>query len=294
LSGARRSLVALGAAVVLAALAAQLFGDGLYGALAVDGSIPRRLAGDWPFALAARSGLDRIGPVRVALARGALVQNEPARALALLAPFPASAEIVDLRGRAELERGAAPAALHDFAAAGDFIAAGAAIDALGARDPVAELALVRDFAQRLAANAASPEIGAEVDWREGQIAAQAAAAHPDQATAYQRAALAAYRRALDRAPDEEKYLLNDAFTALVLGGAADARATYQRAAQVVPDSVDAFVGIAVTSAVLGDCAAARAALAQARDAAVAQHVAVDPAAAGFAPAARAALARCAT
>jgi hypothetical protein len=292
LSGALRPAAAAVALLALAALAVQLFGDGLYGALAAPGSLPRALAGDWPFALAARSGFDRIGAVRIALARGALVRNEPARAAALLAPLPATRGVVDLRGRAAWARGDAAGALRDFAAAGDYIAAQSAIDALGARDPRAALAIVRDFERRLVAGPASPEIGAEVEWREGQIAALAAARYPRDAHAYEGAALAAYRRALARAPGEEKYLLNYAFTALVLGDAAAAHGAYARAAQVVPDSVDAFVGVAVTSAVLGDCPAARDAFARARSDAAEQRRAADPAADGYAPAVRSALRRC--
>jgi tetratricopeptide (TPR) repeat protein len=292
LSGALRSVAVACAVLALVALAVQAFSDGLYGALAVPGSLPHALAGDWPFALAARSGLDRIGAVRVALARGALVGNEPARAAALLAPLPATAGVVDLRGRAAWAQGDAAAALRDFAAAGDYIAAQTAIDALGARDPRAALAIVRDFERRLAAGAASPEIGAEVEWREGQIAALAAQRYPREAAAYERAALAAYRRALARAPDEEKYLLNYAFTALLLGDAAAARSAYARAAQVVPDGVDALVGVAAAAAALGDCPSARTALARARAYAADQHRAADPAAAGYAPAVRSALRRC--
>jgi hypothetical protein len=293
LSGASRAAaVAACALLALAALAVQAFSDGLYGTLAATGSLPHALAGDWPFALAARSGLDRIAAVRVTLARGALVRDEPARATALLVSLPASAGVVDLRGRAAWAQGDAEGALRNFAAAGDYIAAQAAIDALGARDPRAGLAIVRDFERRLDALAASPEIGAEVEWREGQIAALAVARYPGEAASYEREELAAYRRALARAPDEEKYLLNDAFTALALGDAASARAAYARAAQVVPDSVDAFVGVAVSAAALGDCAAARAALARARAFAAGQRRSADPAAAGYAPALRFALRRC--
>ncbi len=288
----RWSVVALVVVLVTAALAVQLFSDGLYGALAVPGSLPRALAGDWPFALAARSGLENIAGIRVALARGALVRGEPDRAEALLAPLAATPDVVDLRGRAALAQGEPAIALRDFATAGDFIAAQATIDAVGARDPVAGLAIVRDFERRLAASGSSPEIGAEVEWREGQIAGLAARRHPADAVAYERAALAAYRRALARAPGEEKYLLNDAFTALVLGDAVAARSAYTRAAQVVPDSVDAFVGVAATAAVLGDCSAARAALVRARGYAADQHRRADPAAAGYAAPVRAALERC--
>ena len=45
--------------------------------------MPHALAGDWPFELLARTGLDRIPAVRIELARGAIVKNEPARAVAL-------------------------------------------------------------------------------------------------------------------------------------------------------------------------------------------------------------------
>ncbi len=246
---ARRPLVALGVFAALIALAVQLAADGLYGAAAAPGSLPQALAGDWPFALAERSGLERFAGVRVALARGALARAEPGRAQALLAPLPASATVVDLRGRVALAADDPAQALRDFAAAGDFIAAQGAIDTLGARDPVRALAIVRAFARRLDTGVAGPEIAAEVEWREGQIAALAAAREPARARAYLRAALAAYGRALALAPDDEKYLLNDAYVALELGDVAAACATYARAAQVVPGSADALAGLAA-----GHCA----------------------------------------
>jgi tetratricopeptide (TPR) repeat protein len=293
LSGAtRRSLLAVGAALALLALVAQLIADGLYGSRAQAPSVPSALAGDWPFDLAARTGLDRLPLVRRELARGAIVRGEGPRATALLAPLSDSPEVVDLRGRAAMLENDPAAALHDFAAAGDFIAAQGAIDALGTHDPRAALALVRDFESRLAAAGSAPEIAAEVEWREGQIAAAAAVRYPAQAAPYQRAAVDAFARALARAPNDEKYLLNYAFAALRIGDAEGARRTYERAAQVVPDSVDAFVGVAVTAADLGDCAASRAALARARQFAGVQHRAADAAAAGYGPDVRAALARC--
>lgn len=292
MSGARTTLGVLGAAVVLVTLVMQLVADGLYGSIAVAPSLPHALAGDWPFDLMARTGLDRIPAVRIELARGAIVKNEPARATALLAPLADRPDVVDLRGRAALLASDPATALRDFAVAGDFIAAQAAIDALGASDPRAALAIVRDFEQRLVAAASAPEITAEVEWREGGIAAAAAARYPADAPAYERAAVDAFARALARAPNDEKYLLNYAFAALRIGDAEGARRTYERAAQVVPDSVDAFAGVAVTTATLGDCAASRTALARARGFASAQHRTVDAAGAGYAPDVRAALARC--
>jgi tetratricopeptide (TPR) repeat protein len=260
----RTTAIVFWAVVVVIALAVQIVADGLYGSIAVPVSVPRALAGDWPFDLMARTGLDRIPAVRRELARGAIVKNEPARATALLAPLPATNEVVDLRGHAALEAGDPATALRDFASAGDFIAAQSAIETLGTRDPRAALAIVRDFEQRLAAVGAAPEIGAEVDFREGVIAAQAAVQYPADATAYAHDSLDAFARALERAPNEEKYLLNYAFGALRIGDAEGALKTYQRAAQVVPDSVDAFLGVSVAAATLGNCAASRTALARAR------------------------------
>ena len=288
----RRPLIVLAVLAALVALAAQLVADGLYGSLAVAPSVPRSLAGDWPFDLMARTGLERVPFVRLALARAAIVKNEPARAAALLAPFPATAEVSDLRGKTALLGGDPASALSDFAEAGDFIAAQAAIDALGARDPRAALAMVRDFEQRLALSRSAPEISAEVEWREGGIAAAAAARYPAEAATFDHDAVDAFARALARAPNDEKYLLNYAFAALRIGDAEGARRTYERAAQVVPDSVDAFLGVAVTTATLGDCPAARAALARARQFAREQHRVVDTAGAGYAPDVRAALVRC--
>jgi len=292
LSGARATLAVLGATIALLALAVQLVADGLYGSIAVVPSVPHALAGDWPFGLMARTGLDRIGAVRIELARGAIVKGEPARAATLLAPLAATPDVIDLRGRVALLAGDPATALHDFEQASDFIAAQAAIDAIGASDPRAALAIVRDFEQRLVAAASAPEITAEVEWREGVIAASAAERYPADAEAFERAAVDAFARALARAPNDEKYLLNYGFAALRIGDAEGARRTYQRAAQVVPDSVDAFIGVAVTTATLGDCAASRAALARARGFASAQHRAAAPAGDGYAPDVLAALARC--
>lgn len=289
---ARRPRYALTAFAIVVALAAQLFADGLYGPLAVPGSIPHALAGDWPFALARRTGLARIPAVRVELARGAIVRGEAANAARLLSGLAPTADVTDLRGRTAMLAGDPQGALRDFSAAGDFIAAEGAIDALGERDPRAALALVRDFEQRLTADGSAPEITAEVEWREGGIAAAAAQRYPSEAAAYDRESVDAFARALARAPNDEKYLLNYAFAALRNGDVEVALRTYQRAAQVVPDSVDAFVGVAVTTADLAQCAASRAALAQARVFAAAQRRTVGAPATGYAPDVRAAFARC--
>lgn len=284
--------IAVAAVVALAALGVQAMADGLYGSLASPHSLPHRIAGDWPFAVAESTGLDRIGVVRIMLARGAIVRNEPARAVALLAPLGDGPDVIDLRGRAALAAGDATGALRDFAAAGDFVTASSAIDALGQADPRAALAVVHDLEARLAARASGPEIAAEAAWREGAIAAMASERYPADSAAFDRESVAAFSRALARAPNEEKYLLNYAFAALRVGDAASARTAYTRAAQVVPDSVDAFLGVAITAAVLGDCGSARTAFAHAQTFAGEQHRLADPAAAGYTTPMLAAFAHC--
>ena len=134
---------------------------------------------------------------------------------------------------------------------------------------------------------------AEVEWREGGIAALAAARYPAQAEAYQRVSLDAFARALERAPNEEKYLLNYAGAAIRTGNIEASLRTFERAAQVVPDSVDAFAGVACAAA---DARRLRWRRARARARATAsqpqQHRTVDVAGHGYAPDVRAALARC--
>lgn len=264
MTNARAPVTVLLVLVALLALTVQLASFALYGGAAVTPSLPHALQGEWPFALAARLGLDRWAPLRAELARGAIARNEPARAAALLAPLAPTATVLDLRGRTALLQGDTATALRDFADVGDFIAAQGAIAALGTGHPVEALAVVHDFELRLRARTVEPEILAEVDFTEGTLAATAAYRRPAQAEAYEQASEDAFGRALELAPNDEKYLLNYAYAALRLGDAEGALHTYQRAAQVVPDSADAFAGIALTQADLGNCTASRAALAQAR------------------------------
>ncbi len=259
----KRAAVALALVVVLVTLAVQAAMSALYGALGVPGSLPARLDGEWPLRLAERTGLDRIGPVRVALARAAVFRGAGADARRLLDGAGSSATVDDLRGRLAMHDGDTAAALRWFASAGDFVAARGIIDALAERDPRAAYEVIRGFDRRIAAGAVTPEVAADLVWREGQIAAAVAYATPAEAARYNRLALDAYRRALAFAPKEETYLLAFGYQSLLLGDAAAARSAYVTAARVVPDSTDAFVGWAASSAALGDCATARRVLAQA-------------------------------
>jgi tetratricopeptide (TPR) repeat protein len=262
----RALAIVLSAVVVVAAAGIQLATSALYGALAVPGSLPARIAGDWPLRVAEGTGLDRIEPLRLALARAAVFRGDGADARRLLAGLAETADpasVADLRGRLAQHDGDAANALRWFTVAGDFVAAREAIDALAARDPVAAYAVIRAFDDRLGRGSPAPEVVADLVWREGQIAAAIAYTEPARAASYNRLALDAYRRALALAPNEETYLLAFAYQSLVLADARAAHDAYAAAARVVPDSVDAFVGLAAADATLGDCTAARSALAEA-------------------------------
>lgn len=258
--------VLVAAAIVLAVLAAavQAGASALYGELGTPGSLPHRIAGNWPFAVAERLGLEQLPPLRTGFARAAVFRGDDAEAQRLLASLGDSPDADDLRGRLALHQGDTADALRWFARAGDFVSARATIDELAARDPQAAYAVVRGFDERLSHGVTSPEIDAEVIWREGQIAAAIAYAQPAQSARYNRLALADYARALALAPNEETYLLAFGYQALVVGEPVRSQAAYDSAVRVVPDSVDAYVGRAVADATLGDCAASHAALANAR------------------------------
>jgi predicted Zn-dependent protease len=259
----RIAAVVVAFAIGLLAALIQVASSAVYGELAVAGSVPRALAGDWPLRAALRLRLDRVPALRAPLARAAIFRGDTALAQRLLATLSTGDPSVnDLRGRLALRSGDAAAALRWFAEAGDFVAARPAIDALAERNPREAYALIGRFDERLGGGA-SAEIGAEVLWREGQIAAAVAYSDPALSERYNRLALDAYRRALQRAPNEETYLLAYGYQALVIGDAAGAREAYRNAVRVVPDSIDAFVGLAAANATLGDCPAARIALARA-------------------------------
>jgi tetratricopeptide (TPR) repeat protein len=280
-----------GLVVIVVAALIQLGASATYGELAAASSLPHAIAGDWALRDALALGLDRLPALREPLARAAVARGDDADAERLLAQLGNDPDADDLRGRLAQARGDRAAALHWFSQAGDFVAAQAGIDALAERDPVEALAVIRGFDRELGAGAAAPEIAAEVDWREGQIAAAAAYAHPAERARYDAQALDAYRRALARAPNEETYLLAFGYQALVVGQPAASEGAYRAAVRVVPDSVDAYVGLAAAAAARGECASARDAYARAVAFAADQRRPADIGA-SYSSLIRAALARC--
>jgi tetratricopeptide (TPR) repeat protein len=282
--------------VVLAALAlavVQAASTALFGPLGRAPSLARSFAGTWPFDAARATGADRFAPVRVELARAAILRGEPGRAAALLDGLPAGATADDLRGQVALANGQLDDAVAYFGQAGDVVHAEATIDGVAARDPLAAYDLGAAFARDAVRRNEPAPVRGEAAWRAGQRAAAVAAARPAEAARYNAIALGFYRDAVRDDPSQEAYLLAAGLASIVTGDAHGSLVTYRRAVALVPDSVDGYVGVAVSAARLGDCATSRDAATHARAYAVPQHRIIDIATTGYDAATRAAAERCA-
>ena len=288
----KRVAVAFAAIVGVVLAGVQLAGVALFGPLGRVPSFAHAFASSWPFAEAHATGLDRITPLRISLARAALVRGEPDRAGAVLAGLPSRADVSDMRGQVALARGMSDDAVADFGIAGDVVRARAAIDAVAARDPVAAFDLAAAFAHDAQRRNAPAPVRGDASWRAGQLAVGAGIARAAEARRYDLAARDFFRDAVRDDPTQEAYLLALGMAALNLGDAGESRSVYRRAVDVVGDSVDAYVGVAVSEAQLGDCAASRAAIAQARAYAQQQGRTFDISSTGYDAPALAAFARC--
>ncbi len=288
----KRVVVFVMAVVAVVLAATQLAGVALFGSLGEVPSFAHAVASSWPFTAAHTTGLDRVTPFRITLARAALVRGEPDRAGALLAGLPSRAEVSDLRGQVALAHGTSDDAVANFGVAGDVVRARAAIDAVAARDPVAAFDLAAAFAHDAQRRNAPTPVRGDASWRAGQLAVGAGVVRPAEAHRYDITARDFFRDAVRDDPTQEAYLLALGMAALNLGDGSESRDVYRRAVDVVRDSVDAYVGVAVSEAQLGDCPASRAALAQARAYAQRQGRTFDVASAGYNAPALAPFARC--
>jgi hypothetical protein len=286
-----RPFVAVVAVLILVLGTMQAASVALFGPIATPGSIPRALTADWPFALAAASGLDRLPPVRRELARAAVARGDLGRADVELAGLAPSADAEDLRARVAELRGDDRAAIGAYAAAQDGARAQSLILAVAARDPAAAFDLATLFLNDLRRDGASdPVVLAQAAWRAGTLAV----ADPQSAAdpARRRLARSLYAFAVRENPEEETYWLNLGFEALADGDPRAAHDAYVQARRLAPNGIDAAVGEALADATLGDCTAAVAAAMRAEDLAIRQHASDNPKAAGFSPATIAALSRC--
>ncbi|HEX3467062.1 MAG TPA: hypothetical protein VHT05_03060 [Candidatus Elarobacter sp.] len=241
------------AVIVAAGLGAvQLASSAAYGDLAARVSLPAALH-------AADPGLLRplLGG-RAARAAAALHDGDLAGADRLAATLPDGPATADLRGRIAQARGDRAAAIAQYVRAGDVTRAQALIDALSATDPTQALADQRALVAALRDDPSAVEVTGQAWWRLGQLQAAQAAIDPAHHDRLEHEAEVSYGRALGLAPNEETYLLAEAYQSMVNGEIDAALHFYARAVQVVPDSADAYAGLAWTAALSGNCSYARA------------------------------------
>jgi hypothetical protein len=261
-----------GAVVVLLLLAlakVQLASDSLTAGAAAPGTFPTRVPSS--FGRLVYTWLDRIAPapyVETTLAQDALARGDAASAEHYALRLPASPVRDELLARVAQARGEKLLALEYFLAAPDADAVNAAADAaLASRDPAGAYRLEELLENRLAMLRTHPDAVAEAYWRMGRYANQMAFVQISGSPA-QVAWLRRGRNALDAAvalsPLSERYAIEAANQADLLGDRARASQLFAQALAIDPASADAVAGLGVIAFQDGDRAAAARYLTRAR------------------------------
>lgn len=269
----RYGLLRFGVAAALAGLIAafgsiQLASYAFEGRVAAPGTLPTRVP--LRYGMMVYRMLDRIAPapfVESTLAANALARGDLATALRFALRLPASPSRDELLGRIAAARGDGVLALEYFLAAPDVVAVESSIDRLARRDPAAAYALEETLENRLALLTTHPSAVAEAFWHMGRLANERAwrevPASPAQGVWLKRA-MRDFQSSVDLAPLDEKFGIEAANQAILLGQLPRARRLFARAADANPGSADAIAGLGVSAYQVGDEAAARAYLERAR------------------------------
>ncbi len=265
-------------AVVVGALlvafgAIQAASDALNADAAAPGTLPERVPA--VFGLAVYRALDRIAPapyVEATLARSALERGDYGDAERHAVRLPGSPVRDELLARIAGARGLGVLAAEYYLAAPDPAAVAAIADGLAQRDPAAGYALMGELRARLMRSATHPDAVAETDWAMGRLANRQAWRQIS-GSAIQNAWLLRAARDFDRAaalaPLSQRYAVEAANQADLLGNRSRARDLFARALASDPSSADAVAGLGVIAWQEGDRAGAATLLARAR--------AIDPA-----------------
>jgi len=270
---ARSILAVVIGALLLAFGAIQAASDALNADAAAPGTLPRRVPA--AFGLTVYRALDRIAPapyVETTLARSALERGDVDDAERYAVRLPGSPVRDELLARIAAARGFHALAAEYYLAAPDPAAVAAIADALAQRDPAAGYALMSELRARLMRSATHPDAVAETDWAMGRLAnRQAWRQIPG--SAIQNAWLVRASRDFDRAvalaPLSQRYAVEAANQADLLGDRPRARDLFAHALAIDPSSADAVAGLGVVAWQEGDRAGAAALLERSR--------AIDPA-----------------
>ncbi len=264
--------VVLGAAVaglVIALGAVQAASDAMTARVAAAGTFPARVPER--FGLAVYRALDRIAPapyVEITLAQSALGRGDVDAAERYAVALPASATRDELLARVASARGQAELAREYFLAAPDPGAVNASAQTLAAGNPAAGYALERLLRSRLARIGTHPDALAQASWQMGRLAnRQAWREVPGSALqrAWLRRALRDFEAAEQLAPLSERYVVEAANQADLLGRRGRARELFAHAAAIDPASADAIAGLGVVAWESGDPRAAAGYLRRARE-----------------------------
>ncbi|MBV9719056.1 MAG: hypothetical protein JOZ77_07035 [Candidatus Eremiobacteraeota bacterium] len=214
--------------------------------------------------------LDRVAPapyVETTLARAALERGDPGAAERYAVRLPGSPARDELMARIALARGENALATEYFLAAPDPAAIAIGAEALARGDPEAAYALENLLAVRLGRSATHPDARAQSYWELGRLANRKAWREVPGSVRQREwleRGLLDFDTAVSLAPLSERYVVEDANQADLLGDRTRARALFARAADIDPASADAVAGLGVVAWESGDRPAADAYLARSR------------------------------
>jgi tetratricopeptide (TPR) repeat protein len=225
-----------------------------------------------PAGVAARvDGLNPALPLpaalRLVLARRALAAGNFELVAGHVARLPASRDRAELSGALAEHRGDPAAALRDFLEAGDLDGIEHRVEALAASGRGDEaLALQRSAIARATGDPAQTGNVPEAYYRLGLLEQRLAyqIQDPGARTGPQQQSLADYRKAVELAPLEERYLIAAGNEEINVGDLDAASTFFQRARDSDPSSADALTGFGDIALRRGDTAEAKTFLAQAR------------------------------
>ncbi len=256
------------AASVLAFGTIQLASDALSASAAAPRTLPRSISSR--FGRSVYRVLDAVAPapfVEASLAQEALARGDPDTAQHYAVRLPASPVRDELLARVAAARGQSALAREYLLAAPDPVSVDAIAQSLAARDPAAGYALERLLQTRLARDGTHPDAVAEADWQMGRLANRQAwreiPASPAQ-RGWLEEGLRDFSAAVALAPLSERYVVEAANQADLLGVRDRAEQLFEHAADIDPRSADAIAGLGVIAWQAGDRRTAAAYLARAR------------------------------